>query len=81
MERLPTAERRRWLAAAGSALGIAVAVVATRAIGSVLYGVEPLDAASFALAVTVLAGAALLASWLPARRAARVDPMVALRSE
>jgi predicted permease len=69
------------LAAAGSALGIAVAVVATRAIGSVLYEVEPLDTASFALAVAVLAGAALLASWIPARRAARVDPMVALRSE
>jgi len=69
------------LAAAGTALGIAVAVGTTRVIGSVLYEVEPLDTASFALAVAVLAGAALLASWIPARRAARVDPMVALRSE
>ncbi|HEX8359045.1 MAG TPA: ABC transporter permease [Longimicrobium sp.] len=69
------------LAALGAALGIGLAVATTRAIGSVLYEVEPLDTASFALAVTILAGAALLASWLPARRAARVDPMVALRSE
>jgi putative ABC transport system permease protein len=69
------------LAAAGSVLGLALAVVTTRAIGSVLYEVEPLDTASFALAVAVLSGAALLASWLPARRAARVDPMIALRSE
>jgi putative ABC transport system permease protein len=69
------------LAAAGAALGIAVAAGTTRVIGSVLYEVEPLDTASFALALAVLAGAALLASWIPARRAARVDPMVALRSE
>jgi putative ABC transport system permease protein len=69
------------LAALGAALGTGVALGTTRAIGSVLYEVEPLDTASFALAVTVLGAAALLASWLPARRAARVDPMVALRSE
>jgi ABC-type antimicrobial peptide transport system permease subunit len=69
------------LAALGAALGIGVALGTTRAIGSVLYEVEPLDTVSFALAVTVLGAAALLASWLPARRAARVDPIVALRSE
>ncbi len=69
------------LAAGGAVLGLAAALATTRAIGSVLYEVEPLDRASFALAVATMAGAALLASWLPARRAARVDPMVALRSE
>jgi predicted permease len=69
------------LAAAGAALGVAVALATTRAIGSVLYEVEPVDATSFVLALAVLGGAALLATWLPARRAARVDPMVALRSE
>jgi putative ABC transport system permease protein len=69
------------LAAAGAVLGIAVALATTRAIGGILYEVEPVDATSFALALAVLGGAALLASWIPARRAARVDPMVALRSE
>ncbi|HEX8671699.1 MAG TPA: FtsX-like permease family protein, partial [Longimicrobium sp.] len=69
------------LAAAGAVLGIAVALATTRAIGSILYEVEPVDPTSFALALAVLSGAALLASWIPARRAARVDPMVALRSE
>jgi ABC-type antimicrobial peptide transport system permease subunit len=58
-----------------------VALATTRAIGSILYEVEPVDATSFGLALAVLGGAALLASWIPARRAARVDPMVALRSE
>jgi hypothetical protein len=46
-----------------------------------LYGIHCLDVASFAIVAILLMGVAGLASWLPARRSARVDPMVALRSE
>ncbi|MGH7563581.1 MAG: ABC transporter permease [Gemmatimonadota bacterium] len=65
----------------GSLLGIGVAFAATRLIEGALYGVESLDPLSFTVGTIVIAAAALLASWLPARRAARVDPMVALRAE
>ncbi len=49
--------------------------------GSLLYGVRPADPLAFLAAVLVLAAAAALASVLPARRATRVDPVIALRSE
>jgi ABC-type lipoprotein release transport system permease subunit len=67
------------LVAIGVAAGFAGAVWAGRAVESQLYGVSPMDAGSFAGAAAVLAGAALLATWLPARRATLVDPVVALR--
>ncbi len=67
--------------AVGVVIGLLLAIVATRALTPFLFGVSPLDAIPFVGGVTVLAGAALLASWIPARRAARVDPMVALREE
>jgi len=69
------------LAAIGVAMGIPFAILVGRALASSLYGVKPLDAASYVLAVAGVACVALAASALPARRAARVEPMRALRTE
>jgi putative ABC transport system permease protein len=52
-----------------------------RVLASVLYGIGPRDPLTIALGVVVLAGVAFIASYVPARRAARVDPLVALRGE
>lgn len=68
-------------AAAGLVMGIAAAVLCTRALRSMLFDVSPADPVAFGGVVAVLLGVALLASWLPARRAAKVDPIVALRCE
>jgi len=68
-------------AGAGLAIGLAVAAALTRLIESMLFGVKPLDPVSFALAAFVLGAVALVACLLPARRAARVDPLAALHSE
>jgi predicted permease len=65
----------------GLALGLLGAAAAARLLGSQLHGVGAGDPLSYVAAVAVLCLAAGLASWLPARRAARVDPMLALRSE
>ena len=65
----------------GLALGLVGAFGVTRLLASQLHGVPPTDPLSYAVAAIVLGTAAGLASWFPARRAARVDPMVALRSE
>jgi predicted permease len=69
------------LGAIGVALGVAGALAATRLIETMLFGVSGTDPIALSAAGAVLLGAALLASWIPARRAARVDPMVALRQE
>ena len=69
------------LGAIGVAVGIVAAIAATRLLESMLYGVSGADPIALVAASTVLIGAALVASWLPARRASRVDPMVALRQE
>jgi len=69
------------LALIGSVIGLAIAFVATRLLKSVLYGVDAVDPMTF-LGVTFLLGTvALLACWIPAHRASRVDPMIALRAE
>jgi putative ABC transport system permease protein len=62
-------------------LGVAGAVALTRTLGTLLFGVGPLDPATFGAAAVVLGAVALLASYLPARRAAKVDPVVALAEE
>jgi putative ABC transport system permease protein len=69
------------LAAIGVALGVAGAVALTRVLTTLLFGVTPTDSSTLVLVVAVLIGAAVLASYLPARRAMRVDPSVALRVE
>jgi predicted permease len=67
-----------WLLVAGVVLGLAAAWVLGRIVRSMLFGIEPTDAMSTAIAVVVLAAAAFVAAWIPARRASRVDPMRAL---
>jgi len=70
-----------WLAMAGILAGVAVALVLTRLVKSMLYGIQPYDPLTLAGGVSILMFAALAASWIPARRAAGVQPMEALRHE
>ena len=65
----------------GIAIGVPVALAAARLIASQLYGIKPSDPSTIAVAVLMLAGVGLIAGYVPARRATRVDPMVALRYE
>jgi putative ABC transport system permease protein len=69
------------IAVLGLGIGVAVATAASRALDSLLFGVEAVDVATYVAASTGLLLAALLASYLPARRASRIDPLVSLESE
>ena len=70
-----------WYAAVGATIGLAVALVGTRWLAQTLFGVSPTDPATFLAATLGMLGVALIACWIPARRAAATDPVQALRSE
>ncbi|MCU1333227.1 MAG: macrolide transporter ATP-binding/permease protein [Candidatus Angelobacter sp.] len=70
-----------WLAVAGAVIGIFLSVTSSRFLGSLIYGVRRTDPLTFALVIALLAALAIAASYIPARRAMRVDPILALRDE
>ena len=69
------------LAAVGLAIGMPAAFAASRLVESFLFGMKPNDPLALTLAVAILLCASLLAGWVPARRASRIDPIIALRQE
>ena len=69
------------LTAAGLALGLVLSAAAGRAFGSLLYGISPADPLTYAAVIAALMAVSMAACYIPARRAARVDPMLSLRQE
>ncbi|HVT39765.1 MAG TPA: FtsX-like permease family protein, partial [Gemmatimonadaceae bacterium] len=69
------------LAATGVAIGVAAAIVLTRLLAGLLYGVSATDALTFVVAPMLLFGVTMAATWIPARRAVQGDPLIALRGE
>jgi ABC-type antimicrobial peptide transport system permease subunit len=78
---VPVLREALLLSLVGVAVGLPATVAVSRLIRSQLYGVGPHDPLALAAAVVALVAIALLAAWLPARRAARIDPMAALKNE
>lgn len=74
-------QRSMLLTVTGLAIGLVAAFVLARPLAVLLFELSPWDLTTFAAVPALLAGTALLASWIPARRAARIDPLRALRSE
>jgi ABC-type antimicrobial peptide transport system permease subunit len=70
-----------FMLAGGIAIGLLLAIATGRLVSGMLYQVGALDPLAFATAPLVLAAATLLATWLPARRATRINPITALRTE
>jgi len=70
-----------WLALVGVMAGVATALAMGHLIASMLYGLKPYDPSTLVIAALLLIFIAVAASWFPARRAARIDPMRALRHE
>jgi ABC-type antimicrobial peptide transport system permease subunit len=70
-----------WISLAGVALGLGSALLLARLVKSMLYGLQPADPMSFCAGVFLLVAVGLAASWIPARKAASVQPMEALRHE
>jgi len=69
------------MAGAGIVLGVLVAVGASRGLASLLFGVSRFDVLSYAAVALLLVTVTAIACWLPARRAARIDPAITLRTE
>jgi putative ABC transport system permease protein len=69
------------IVALGLAIGVAAAFAGTRAIGNLIVGIKPTDPVTFVSVIVLLSGIALVACWIPARRATRVSPLTALRYE
>ena len=70
-----------WLAVIGAGVGIFLSMISSRFLGSLIYGVHRTDPLTFVVVIALLAALALAASYIPARRAMRVDPILALRDE
>jgi ABC-type antimicrobial peptide transport system permease subunit len=69
------------LVLAGSAIGVGGAIAATRYVSNMLYGVKPAEVSVIVVSMLVLSTVAMVAGYVPARRASRIDPMTALRNE
>jgi putative ABC transport system permease protein len=69
------------LATAGLAVGLALSLAATRLISSMLFGLKPTDALTYAIVMAAIIPVVLLAAAIPAWRATRIDPLTALREE